>query len=288
MDDSELNALIKLLSDPDEFVSESAKRKLIDEFDFIQEKFSEAIADSENNLLVQRGNEIIREYHFIHAIADLKKWKASKSKDLIKGIVIISKIFAPELEYQEIFSFFETLRRQLSFDTKNLSPLEQVRLINSMLFKEYKIKIIYNVNKFEHFLLNESLAKKKFSPLIITVFYYLTAQRLDIPLRIVRNKEIILLSYITETKKFDENRFNQKGIDDFHFFVNAADRGYIFKIEDLKFNLKGEKVKSIDDFTLTSHSDILKLIIGKLIMVARNKNLLEIMDYLVMLHKVLY
>lgn len=286
MDDSELNALIKLLSDPDEFVSESVKKKLIDEFDHIQHKFSEAIADSENNLLVQRGNEIIREYHFIRAINELKKWKNSKSKDLIKGIVIISKIFSPELEYQEIYSFFESIRRNLTFDIKNLSPIEQIRFLNNILFKQYKFKVLLNVNNFENFLISESLKTKNFSPLIITVIYYLTAKRLDIPIVIVKNKEIILLSYLN--KLDDNNKFEEKSKENYYFFVNPADKGYVFRFEELKYSIKEKNINSADDFTTTDHSDILKLIIGKLIMVARNKNLLEIMDYLVMLHKTLY
>lgn len=286
MDDSELNALIKLLSDPDEFVSESAKKKLIDEFDHIQHKFSEVIADSENILLVQRGNEIIREYHFIRAINELKKWKNSKTKDLIKGIVIISKIFSPELEYQEIYGFFESIRRNLTFDIKNLSPIEQIRFLNNILFKEYKFKVLLNVNNFENFLISEALKTKKFSPLIITIIYYLTAKRLDIPIVIVRNKEIMLLSYLN--KLDDNNKFEEKNKENYYFFVNPVDKGYIFRFEELKYSIKEKNIKSADDFTSTNHSDILKLVIGKLIMVARNKNLLEIMDYLVMLHKTLY
>jgi len=289
MDDSELNALIKLLSDPDKFVFESAKQKLIDEFEFIQKKFSEAIAESEDDILVQKGNEIITEYHFINAIKELKKWNNSKSKDLIKGIVIISKIFAPELEYHDIFNFFENIRRKLNFDLKNLSPIEHIRLINSILFKENKFKVLQKVSKFEHFLLNKSLDKASFSPIIIAIVYYLIAKRLDIPLSIVRNKNVILLSYLSkiEDTEIDINKYDQTTKHNHYFFINPADKGYIFNLEDLKFSLKKRKIIFAGELIYTDHSDILKLLIGKMIMIAKNKELIDIMDHLVMLHRTL-
>ncbi len=285
MNDSEFNALLKLLSDPDEFVSESAKKKLIDEFDNIEKKFNEIIADSNNNSFIEKANEISREYYFLSTKKELYDWKKQKNKDLLRGLYIITKIFKNNLDYQQIYNFFENIKRKLYFNIDNYSPLEQIRTINALLFKELKTKITFKEENFNSLFIDYFLKNKKTSAFLITIIYYIIAQKLDIPIIWIRNQEINLLTLTTNPISHTQERFLYQI--DYQFFINPSDKGYIFTYEEFKYSLNTKDNKRIENFIITNNSEILKIFISHLMIVAKKNNLLNIMDYLVILHKIL-
>ncbi len=287
MENNELNALLKLLSDPDEFVSESARKRLINEFEHIQDKFNEAIADSDNEFFIEKANDLYAEYNFSRTKKDLLKWLNSKERSFIKGYHIINRFFDTEIELQNIQNFIDKLKRKITFDVQNLSPIEQIRALNFIFFKEYKIRIIYNDEEIKNNLFSSVIHQKKASPFLISFLYFLLAKKLDIPLYLIQNKNIILLAYFQNAPDaYSQKYYLQRKIN-YSFFVNAPDRGYIYTNDEIKFIIDKYKIKSIDDFTIVTAAQLVKIMINKFILMSRRENRKEIYSYLIDLQRVL-
>ena len=144
MNDNELNALFKLLADSDEFVSKSARKKLFDEFEEISNKIAVAISNSDDEYFQEKASEIIQEYNFKKIQSDLHKWKYSEDVDLLKGLYLLAKFIDAELNFQTVFNYFDKLKRASNVDTDNLTPIEQIRLLNFILFKTNKFKVNFD------------------------------------------------------------------------------------------------------------------------------------------------
>jgi hypothetical protein len=287
MQESEFNALLKLLSDPDEFVSGSARKKLISEFDNIQDKFTTAIAESENDFFVKKATEIVREYTFKNLQKDIKQWLKSDKQDILMGLLKISRLFDVEFNQEDTLNFFENLRRRLQFDISNLSPIEQIRVLNAILFKEYKFTVVPNTNEYQHYVLHLSVKNKKTSPLLMTIIYYLAAKKLQIPLHILKYNDIHLISYFVDNPDADVESFNLKKKIDHFFFVNPSDKGFIFTSENIKYSLHKHKINNIYDFQPVTSKNLLIMILNKLIFIARKNAETDLQDFLFKLQKIL-
>ncbi len=289
MQQSEFNALLKLLSDPDEFISGSARKKLIEEFEEIQEKFTSVIAESEDDFFVKQANGIIREYTFKNVVKEIRQWLKSEKQDLLTGLLIVAKIFEPELDKQEIFNFFDNLRRNLPFKIQNLSPFEQIRALNAILFKEYNFSVKFkhqSLDDYSLWILSDAVRNREASALMMTVIYALAAKKLSIPLKILVNSEIHLLSYYIEDINSDVQRNSLPKKIDYYFFVNAVDKGFIFTKENIKFSLEKHKISSINDFQPVSARNLIVQTVTKLMFIARKKRDTQLLSYLIELQRI--
>lgn len=285
MNDNEFNALLKLLSDPDDFVSDSARQKLIMNFDNIHDKFNEAVEISDNETFVNKANNLYTEYNFLKTQKDLKSWINSPEKDFLKGIFYLTRFFNPEIEYNVITNFFENLRRKFIFDVKNLSPIEQIRLLNFVLFKDSNLKVIFDNETINNNLISSVLNHKKANPTLITIIYFLIAKKLDIPLYLISGKNIILLAYFLNENNSDTQKYYFHKKINFNFFVNPPDIGYIYTNEEIKFILEKFNIKSTNEFTIVTPTRLIKLLINKFILLAqRNKSIY--LDYLIQIQKI--
>jgi len=253
MNDAELNALLKLLSDSDDFVSETARQKLLDDFDNIHDKFNTAVDLSDNEDFIERANDIYIEYNYLKTKKDLKKWVNCADKDFLKGIYILNRFFSPGIELRSIINFIDNFKRKFHFDVKNLSPIEQVRLLNFAIFKDARIKVIFDKETINNSLITNILNNKKATPTLITIFYFLLAKKLDIPFE----------NTATAQKFYFQNKIS------YNFFVNVPDRGYIYTNDEIKFVLEKFKIKTIDDFMIMTPSYLLKILINKFMVLAK-------------------
>ncbi|MBN2664302.1 MAG: hypothetical protein JXR68_11685 [Bacteroidales bacterium] len=285
MDYNEFNALLKLLSDPDDFVSNSAKQKLIMDFDNIYDKFNKAVELSDNELFVEKANSLYTEYNFLKTKKNLENWVNSADKDFLKGIYYLNRFFNPAIEFSALTNFFENLKRKFIFDIKNLSPIEQIRLLNFVLFKNSNIKVILDNETIDNNLITSLLNHKKASPALVTIIYFILAKKLDIPLYLISGKNILMLAYfLNESNSNAQKYYFHKKIH-YNFFVNPPDRGYIYTNEEIKFILNKFNIKSTNDFTIITPTLLLKMLINKFIILAHRNNSFYL-NYLIEIQKI--
>lgn len=287
MNDSELNALFKLLADSDEFVSEAARKKLFDEFEGIETKISDAISNSDDIFFQEKASEIVQDFNFNRIQSSLYKWKYSEEVDLLRGLYFLSKFFTPDLDFQSIFSFFDKLKRKTTVDIENLTPIEQIRLLNFILYKTNKFKINFDENIFDSHLIDKATENKKPSAFLMTIIYFVLAKKFGLPIYIVRNKNILLLGYFkNETSNSNNGSIVLENIH-FEFFINAADRGFILTHEDIKRSMLNLKHKLNKNFSVLTASEIINLLIDKLIFSANKQEQNQTKEYLLELKETL-
>ena len=283
MNDSELNALFKLLADTDDFISESARKKLFDEYKNIEDKISYAVLNSEDEYFKEKATEIIEDYNFKKVQIELQKWKQSKNVDLLKGLYLLANFFYNELNFQTIFDYLDKLKRSTSIDFENLTPIEQIRLLNFILFKNNRFKVNFDESIVDIHLINRVFETKKAAPFMMTVVYYLFAKKVGIPLYLVLNKNVVLLGYHKNTNS--DNLSIPRQIH-FEFFVNPADRGFILTHEDIKRSLTNLKNKLNKNFSIITASHAISIILDKLIF--SHKKQVKIKEFLIKLKEQIF
>lgn len=286
MRESEFNALLNLLMDTDEYVSFKAKEKLISEFENIEDKIYKFMSDSENHHYAEKLNQVIQEYYFNHTRQQLQKWKLTSADDIVEGLVLISKLFDNEISTQEIANFFDNIRRLIKIDLQNFSGLEKVRFLNAIIFKELKFNPIENDNNISNFLINRVIRNRKGSPLLIAIIYKILANKLNVPIIILRNNFNILLAYNNELLEADFEDYIKKYSSNL-LIINPADKGYIFTINEMEYSLGEREKAKLSNFTVVTNPDLIKLLIGKFINFARINKDKNTIQYLVELHKAL-
>lgn len=287
MKENELKALFKLLADSDEFVSESARNKLFEEFESIETKIAEAIAVSDDFDFQMKANALIQDYNFHRIQTSLYKWKYSENVDLMKGLFYVTKFFYPDLDFQDFFNFFDRLKRNICTDVENLTPIEQIRLLNFILYKSNNFKVNFDESQLDAHMINKAFKDKKTSAFLMTIIYYIFAKKLDVPLYLVKNKNILLLAYFKNesTNSSDFTKIPKKIV--YEFYVNPSDRGFLLTHEDIRRSLNNKDNKLNKDFTIVTATEIVAILLDKLIFASKKQKQKEVEDYMVDLRKTL-
>ena len=97
LNDSELDALISLLEDPDEEIFSTIRNKLLslghDVIPALEHKWENTF----NNTLQTRIEDIIQSIQFREVEASLRLWADTGGTDLLSGTLLISKYQYPDL-----------------------------------------------------------------------------------------------------------------------------------------------------------------------------------------------
>src|SRR5690606_40832747 len=69
---------------------------------------------------------------------DLQLWKISNQDDLLEGLLIVNRYQYPNLPEEEVYTKLAELRRSAWYYLMyEMSPIEKVKLLNNVLFREF-------------------------------------------------------------------------------------------------------------------------------------------------------
>ena len=161
-ENKEIQALLKLIDDPDEIVYETVSNKILTfGKDIIPnlENYGENTANTELN---ERIEALIKRLHFEDIKEDFSKWSAG-SADLLAGCLLLSKYVHPSMDSTVIFKEIEKLRRNIWLEMNSyLTPMEQINVIGSIVYNYYKQKgIEISYENADGFLLDKTLEFRK-------------------------------------------------------------------------------------------------------------------------------
>lgn len=222
---AELNALVSLLDDSDQEVRTHVRDKIIslgnDIIPFLEETW-ESSFDPDH----QREIELlVHELQFSLLKSRLVEWRDSKEKDLLTGLWIINTYQYPDLEYEKLHAAMH----QIYFEVwtafqDNLSPYEQVKAINNVLFG--KLKFSANTKNFHspaNSMFSSVLDSKRGNPLTLSSVYLLVAKKLGLPIYGVNLPNMFVLTYKSA---------------ELTFYINAFNKGMIFSRRDIMHYLE--------------------------------------------------
>jgi len=235
LSDKELQALVSLLDDPDREVHAHVWEKLIAQgpevIPFLEKKWEESFSPE----IQKEIEELVHQLQFALLKQRLMDWKASQDQDLLKGLWIINTYQYPDLEFHKLNAEMQ----QIYFEVwtafqKELSPFEQVRTINSVLFN--RLKFSANTKNFHspgNSMLSNVLDTKKGNPISLCSIYILVAKRLGLPIFGVSLPNLFVMIYQSK-----ENSF----------YINAFNKGQTFTRKDIYTYLEQLKIEPLDRF----------------------------------------
>lgn len=266
MDKKELDAIIKLLDDPDDNIYKTISNKLFDQGSSIILKLENAWEKSTNIVLQSRIEEIIQTIQFSEIKKELYQWKEKNQENLLYGVYIIAKFQYPEIKYEDIHKKIKAIKKEVWIElSNNLTALEKVKVINHIFFKIIGFKRnVSNQYSPQNAFINDVLDTKKGNQISLAVLYAIIAQELNLPIFGVDLPASFILAYKDELsiiQKLDIE--NEEGI---LFYINPFNKGAVFGKKEIKYFLKQQKIDpQTSYFSVCSNSKSLERLLDSLI-----------------------
>lgn len=233
MANSELSALLNLIDDPDEDVFHSITERFIGMGQEIIPILEEHQLGTHDEELIKKTNYIIDLVALSVLTNELLEWKHSEDQSAIEAALIISKFLNRSFDQENTFFEIEKIRRSIWLELNDyLTPLEEVNIINKIVFGYYKFKgIETNYSKPKDFDLSALISEKQANTFPIAALYLLISEMLGLGLKPVDVPRQNLLCYYEEEPLFDEQGSS------ILFFIDPLN-GQIYTHKDIENYLK--------------------------------------------------
>jgi regulator of sirC expression with transglutaminase-like and TPR domain len=224
----EINALVKLLDDPDQEVFQHVEEKLLEYGNEVVDFLENTWEHSLDALLQQRIENIVHKIQFNSVKEDLNLWYQSGAFDLLQGALVINRYQYPDLNEEKIILQIEEIKREIWLGLQyEMSSIEKIKLVNHIFYNVYG----FGGNTKNHLdpqnsFISQVMESKKGNQISLAIIYATLAQKLDIPVYGVNLPQHFILGYIDESKRED----HEFGV---LFYINAFNKGAIFGKHDV-------------------------------------------------------
>lgn len=262
---AEIDALVKLLDDPDEEIYQQVQQKLLEYGNEAITYLETAWEQSLDTLLQERIEHIVHTIQFNNIKEDLNLWYQSGAFDLLQGALVINRYQYPDLDEQHIILQIEEIKREIWLGLQyEMSSIEKIKLINHIFYNQYGFSgNTKNHHDPQNSYLNQVLSSKKGNQISLAIIYATLAQKLDIPVYGVNLPQHFILGYIDES-----NADKEYGV---LFYINAFNKGAIFGKHDVDQFLRQLNLEPQPGFyTPCSNTEIIRRIIRNLISAYEN------------------
>ncbi|MES2828706.1 MAG: transglutaminase-like domain-containing protein [Bacteroidota bacterium] len=279
----EINALVKLLDDPDQEVFQHVEERLLEygneAVDFLENTWEHSL----DALLQQRIENIVHKIQFNNVKEDLSLWYQSGAFDLLQGALVINRYQYPDLDEDKIKFQLEEIKREIWLGLQyEMSSIEKIKLINHVFYNVYG----FGGNTKNHLdpqnsFISQVIESKKGNQISLAIIYSSLAQKLDIPVYGVNLPQHFILGYIDETKR-EEQEFGVL------FYINAFNKGAIFGKHDVDQFLRQLNLDPQPGFYAPcSNVEIIRRVIRNLISAYENLGSAEKVEELKQLQDIL-
>jgi regulator of sirC expression with transglutaminase-like and TPR domain len=233
----EIKALLHLIDDPDVEVYQTVASKILD--------YGKAIIPELEHLWESTIDEDVqyRIEHLIHRalFADLQQefvqWSKEEKPSLLAGGLLLAKYRYPELDATKYLKLFEQMRRNIWLELNAyLTPLEQVNVLNSILYNYYKL-VGKEITKRDVnlFMLNQLLDTKQGNAYSIGILYLALSELLDLPIKAVGIPKQFVLAYFDTQFHFATP--DTQPIETLQFYIDPVN-GMVYTQNDVEVYLK--------------------------------------------------
>jgi regulator of sirC expression with transglutaminase-like and TPR domain len=222
----EIKSLISLLDDPDPEIFINVEKAIISRGIVMLPFLEDALTLHHDKLAEGRIHKLKHQIHFDNTLAKLNRWVAVGQYNLLLGALIIAKFQYPELKEEHVIRKLGFITQDIYLRIKeNMSPMEKVRIINSVLYDDYEFygnKRDYQSPQCSY--INMLIDTGRGNHLSLGMLYMLVARSLGVPIVGVDLQEFFFLGYQEE--------------DEILFFINPFSRGNTLTRNELLFFLK--------------------------------------------------
>lgn len=262
----EVAALIKLVDDPDPSVFGHVRERLVgfgkNIVPALEESWHLTAAEQEYQ---ERLKDIIHDIRINEVKTELKRWRDSSNRDLLKGSLILSKLHYPDIDERKVEEELEKIKQKVWLEiNENNTAFEIVKIFNHVLFnicgfQSSKTNFYAPQNSF----LNNVLESRQGNPLSLSILYSVIAQRLQIPIYGVNLPNHFVLGFVDEFKTLKMLGFNDDR--SVLFYINPFSKGRIFDHNEVENYLRSLNLPlDRDYFEPCSNTEILKRMLNNL------------------------
>ncbi|MBL7691136.1 MAG: transglutaminase family protein [Flavipsychrobacter sp.] len=218
--DREIEALLVLADDPDDDVFNTVADRLINYGREIIPNLEHVWESTADTLLQERMELLIHRVYFNDLQAELKIWSEAKRPDILTGAILVAKYHYPDLNVPAVLHQFDQIRRNVWLELNNyLTPLEQVNVINSIIYNYCKMEgHELTERNAQYFFINNVLESKKGNPFSLGVLYLALCDVLDVPVFAVDIPRQFILAYFDTLHSFFSS--DPLGIEQIQFYVD--------------------------------------------------------------------
>lgn len=255
MKEAELKALISLLDDPDMEIFNQVEQQLIIYGPEVVPQLEASWESSFDPLSQTRIENIIHKIQFEQVQNELQLWALKNNEDLLEGLLIVNRYQYPNLDENIVQYQLAELRRNAWFQLMyDMSPLEKVKLLNNIIFREFGLSgNTTNYHDPQNSFLHKVLETKKGNPITLACIYSIVAQKLDIPIYGINLPKHFVVAYIEEEHESPL------------FYINVFNRGQVMKHDDIYSFLKQLNLPPKEEYTLPcSNIAIIKRVLRNL------------------------
>lgn len=240
MDEKELQAIIKLLDDPNETIFDEIQKYLLQKGPEVVSFLEDAWEDSLNSLFHERIEDIIQKIQFVDTQKKVTEWINQPTQNLLAGAYLIAHYQYPKLTYDEVNQKIEKLKRDTWIVLNDsLTALEKVKVLNHIIFEIHRFtRNSANYYAPQNSYINHVLSEKRGNSLTLALIYSEIAQRLDIPIYGVNLPHNYILAYMDEKQAGQPASKN-----DVLFYINPYNRGAVLGRREIDVFLKQQKLQ---------------------------------------------
>ncbi len=262
-----LQALVRLVEDPDEVVYSHVRDQLLnygpEAIPFLEISWEE---EDWGLLFQSRIENIIHDIQIRDITNALKRWVASDEKDLLKGAITIARYQYPGLDETKIYKDIQKISQDvwLEISQKN-TALEKVRIMNKMFFGTHKFKgNSKNFHAPTNSCINTVLESRCGNPLSLSIVYSVVAQNIGMPIYGVNLPNHFILAYMDEHRiKHENGNAKSHGV---LFYINPFSKGSLFDENEIdEFIGSLNLTKNREFYEPCSNSSILRRMMTNLI-----------------------
>ncbi len=245
----DLDSLISLLDDPDAEAFRHVSKQIYALGPQAVPSLEAAWEHAFDPIMQQRIEDLVHHIQFEKLYVELASWKSSGAGNLLKGYLLITRYQYPDIDEDKLEAQVEKIRRDIWLELNdNLTQLEQIKVVNHILFIVYKfIGITFGTQTPENYYLNNLLESRSGTPLSLGMLYLLLAQKLSLPVQGVDLPRHFIVAY---TNRVDELRFSGMDSLEIQFYINPFARGVVFTRKELNLYLKQLDVEPEEKYYL--------------------------------------
>jgi len=256
----EISALFHLIDDPDEEVFTTVSDRIISFGKEIIPNLESLWENTPAEEVQERIESLIHRLHYKELHFDFQEWSRKEYQDLIEGALLVSRFKYPDLHTSPIIQEIEKFRRNIWLELNSyLTALEQVNVVNKILFSYHKFKgVEISYQHHEEFLVNKVIETKRGNSITNGILYQYLCQMLDIPVKAVNIPRQYILAYFDTSNDYFSTQTPEYKI---HFYIDPM-TGQIFTQKDVENYFKRININPVASyFKPLSHRRILQFLL---------------------------
>lgn len=180
----EIQALLHLVDDPDREVFDTVADRLLRYGTGIIPSLEQLWETTEDEGVQYRIENLIHRALFVELQHDVAAWARDPSPSLLRGALLIARYRYPELNVQQQLKLIDQMRRNIWLELNQyLAPLEQINVVNSILYNYYKLQGHEITERDPNlFFVNHTLESKQGNAFSLGIIYLALCELLDIPI----------------------------------------------------------------------------------------------------------